>query len=69
VPLAQGSGERTRQIPVILVTGSVKESEVEAARTAGCILVLTKPCPPDVLLTEIRRVLALPQFARDRASS
>ena len=53
------SAERTRQIPVIVVTGSVKESEVEAAKQAGCISVLTKPCLPDVLLAEIRRVLAL----------
>ena len=61
--------ERTRQIPVIVVTDSVKESEVEAAKRAGCISVLIKPCSPDVLLTEIRRVLGLPQFARDRAAS
>ena len=61
--------ERTRLIPVIVVTGSVKESELKAAKQAGCISVLTKPCLPDVLLAEIRRVLALPQFARNRASS
>ena len=59
--------ERTRQIPVILVTGSGRESEVDEAKRAGCISVLTKPCLPDELLTEIRRVLALPQFATDRA--
>lgn len=58
------SAERTRQIPIIVVTGSVKASEVDAAKQAGCISVLTKPCPPDVLLAEIRRVLALPQFAQ-----
>ena len=55
--------ERTRQIPVIVVTGSVRESEVEAAKQAGCVSVLIKPCLPETLLTEIRRVLALSQFA------
>lgn len=53
------SAERTRRIPVIVVTGLVKESEVEAAKQAGCISVLIKPCLPDDLLAEIRRVLAL----------
>lgn len=53
------SAERTRGIPVIVVTGLVKESEVEAAKQAGCISVLIKPCLPDDLLAEIRRVLAL----------
>ena len=61
--------EPTRKIPVIVVTGSVKESEVAAAKQAGCVSVLIKPCLPETLLTEIHRVLALPQFARDRATS
>jgi CheY-like chemotaxis protein len=49
---------RTRQIPVIAVTGATP-GEVEAARNAGCVSVLLKPCLPETLLTEIKRVLAL----------
>lgn len=52
--------ERTRHIPVIVLTGSTSENEVEAARKAGCILVLMKPCAPSKLLEEILRVLDLP---------
>jgi CheY-like chemotaxis protein len=51
--------ERTREIPVIAVTGSTTSGEVEAARRAGCVSVLLKPCLPETLLDEIRRVLAL----------
>jgi len=53
--------QRTQQIPVIAMTGSASESEVEAAKNAGCVSVLTEPCSPEALLAEIRRVLALPQ--------
>jgi CheY-like chemotaxis protein len=51
--------EETRHIPVIVLTGSTRETEVEAARKAGCISVLRKPCPPAKLLAEIRRILDL----------
>jgi CheY-like chemotaxis protein len=52
--------QQTRDIPVIMLTGSIRQSEVEAAKKAGCISVLIKPCPPAKLLEEIRRILALP---------
>jgi len=51
--------ERTRDIPVIAVTRSVTAGEIAAAKQAGCISVLLKPCLPETLLDEIRRVLAL----------
>ena len=51
--------ERTRRIPVIALTGSATPGEVEAAREAGCVSVLLKPCLPETLLGEIKRVLAL----------
>jgi CheY-like chemotaxis protein len=34
--------------------------EIDQALRAGCVSVLVKPCLPNVLLAEIRRVLALP---------
>jgi CheY-like chemotaxis protein len=47
----------TREIPVVGVTGAGPD-QVALARDAGCASVLRKPCPPDELLAEIRRVLA-----------
>ena len=51
------SDERTRSIPIIALTGH--ENYAEMARQAGCDAFLTKPCPPDALLAEVRRFLAL----------
>ena len=48
--------EQTRTIPVIVLGDG--DGEFEAARQAGCVSVLPKPCSPDDLLEEIRRVLA-----------
>ena len=47
----------TKGIPVIAVTGRAIAHEVTAALAAGCVSVLLKPCLPETLLTEIRRVL------------
>lgn len=48
----------TRDIPIVAVTG---HSEYLEDRTrfvqAGIALVLTKPCPPDVIADELRRLL------------
>lgn len=54
--------EETREIPVIGFSSSASDAEIEAAKASGCISVLLKPCTPDTLLAEIRRVLDLPQF-------
>ena len=48
---------RTRDVPVIALTGYVLAGARERARQAGCDSFLTKPCLPDVLTREIRRVL------------
>jgi len=48
----------TSAIPVIFVTGDVLETDVRRARRAGADAVLTKPCLPEVLLGEIRRVFS-----------
>lgn len=49
---------RTRQIPILAVTAHAFSKEVEAAREAGCDGFVTKPCLPDVLAAEIRKVLS-----------
>jgi two-component system, cell cycle response regulator DivK len=48
----KGKG-RTRQIPIVVLTGRAFAS-AHAVGSDGC---LTKPCHPDKLLTEINRVL------------
>jgi two-component system, cell cycle response regulator DivK len=58
------SDERTQAIPIIALTGH--HNYAEMARQAGCDAFLTKPCPPERLLTEIKRILQhdLPPRAR-----
>jgi CheY-like chemotaxis protein len=46
----------TRAVPIVVLT--VCAWEEEEARRAGCDVFLSKPCPPPVLLREIRRLLA-----------
>jgi two-component system, cell cycle response regulator DivK len=49
--------DRTRRIPVIAVTGTAMPGDIANAKRAGCVSVLTKPCLPETLVQEIRRVL------------
>ncbi len=51
------NNRNTRDIPIVAVTGAQAEQR-DLARDAGVHSVLVKPCPPDVLLGEIRRVLS-----------
>jgi CheY-like chemotaxis protein len=48
---------RTKQIPVIVLTGHALPEHAEAARRAGCDIVVTKPCLPDQLEGVIQRIL------------
>ncbi len=50
---------RTRHIPVIALTAHALGSEAQRAREAGCASFVTKPCLPDALVVEVRRVLGL----------
>jgi two-component system, cell cycle response regulator DivK len=48
----------TRTIPVLAVTGHSEYLEQpDRFRETGILHVLTKPCPPDVIETELRRLL------------
>jgi len=49
--------ERTRSIPVVALTAHALASAHEKAREAGCDAVVTKPCLPRDLETEVRRQL------------
>jgi CheY-like chemotaxis protein len=47
----------TRPVPVIVLSASVSPRLSALAQHAGCDLLLTKPCPPDVLSDTIRGLL------------
>jgi len=48
---------RTKAIPVVALTGHALAGHSEVARKAGCDAFVTKPCLPDALVLEVRRVL------------
>jgi CheY-like chemotaxis protein len=48
---------RTAQIPVVALTGHALAGISEGAKKAGCDAFVTKPCLPDELVREIRKVL------------
>ena len=49
--------ERTKHIPVVALTGHALAGHAEGARQAGCDAFVTKPCLPDALVAEIKRLL------------
>jgi CheY-like chemotaxis protein len=49
--------ERTRRIPVVALTGHALAGHSKGAKEAGCDSFLAKPCLPDQLVAEIRRML------------
>ena len=51
--------ERTRDIPVVALTGHALAGASEGAKRAGCDSFVTKPCLPDDLVVEVRRMLSL----------
>jgi CheY-like chemotaxis protein len=52
------SDERTKDIPIVALTGHALAGFAEGARIAGCDAFVTKPCLPDALVAEIQRMLA-----------
>ena len=50
--------ERTAHIPVVALTAHDGSGELQRATRAGCDWFVPKPCPPDALIVEVRRVLA-----------
>ena len=61
--------ERTKQIPVIVLTACVWKPERERAEAARCDVFLPKPCLPDHLLAEVRQLLALSRILRKRRAT
>ena len=50
--------ERTKRIPLIVLTACAWKSDRDRAEEAGCDVFLAKPCLPDQLLREVRVLLA-----------
>jgi two-component system phosphate regulon response regulator PhoB len=48
---------RTRDIPVVLLTGHASPTLRERAKHEGCAAFFVKPCLPDELALELRQVL------------
>jgi CheY-like chemotaxis protein len=48
---------RTRDTPVIALTGHALAGHSKGARDAGCDSFVAKPCLPEVLLAEVRKLL------------
>ena len=49
--------EQTRHIPIVALTGHALAGASEGARKAGCDSFVTKPCLPDDLVVEVKRML------------
>jgi two-component system cell cycle response regulator DivK len=49
--------DRTRHIPIVALTGHALAGASEGAKKAGCDSFVTKPCLPDDLVVEVRRML------------
>jgi CheY-like chemotaxis protein len=50
--------DRTKEIPIVALTGHALAGHAEGARLAGCDAFVTKPCLPDALVAEIQRMLS-----------
>jgi two-component system, cell cycle response regulator DivK len=48
----------TRHIPIVALTGHALAGASEGAKKAGCDSFVTKPCLPDDLVVEVRRMLS-----------
>ena len=51
---------RTKAIPVVALTGHALAGISEGAKQAGCDAFVTKPCLPEDLVREIRKILDRP---------
>jgi len=50
--------ERTKNIPIVMLTACAWNADRERAESAGCDLFLSKPCLPCELVRQLRRLLA-----------
>lgn len=60
--------ERTRHVPIIMLTGRIFQHEREQRAMVLCDAFLTKPCLPDVLASEIESLLKTSDALRARSA-
>lgn len=60
---------RTKRIPIVALTGHTLAGHSRDAKDAGCDAFLTKPCLPDALVVEIRRLLSLVEGEDGRSAA
>jgi two-component system, cell cycle response regulator DivK len=58
---------RTNSIPVVALTGHAMHGHSKGAMEAGCDSFVAKPCLPDQLVAEIRRMLSTPKVNAAKA--
>jgi chemosensory pili system protein ChpA (sensor histidine kinase/response regulator) len=56
-----GGNEALARVPVVILTSKAAEKHHRRALELGALAYLTKPCPDDVLITTLQRVLREPQ--------
>jgi CheY-like chemotaxis protein len=49
--------ERTRDIPIVILTARDEPHGARRAEEAGCVAYLKKPCPPPQLVAALRRAI------------
>jgi two-component system, cell cycle response regulator DivK len=59
--------QRTKAIPVVALTGHALAGISEGAKQAGCDAFVTKPCLPEDLVREIRKILDRPSSSTVKA--
>jgi two-component system cell cycle response regulator DivK len=59
----------TRSIPVVALTGHAMAGHSESAKSAGCDVVITKPCLPQDLIKEIQKMIGTPAGSKSKRSS
>ena len=57
---------RTAAIPVVALTGHALAGISEGAKKAGCDAFVTKPCLPEDLVREIRKILDAPDASTNK---
>jgi CheY-like chemotaxis protein len=60
----------TARVPIIAVTGRFfRQNDRERAERDGCSAVLLKPCPPELLIAEVRQAIAASASTSSKHSS
>ncbi|HMC33603.1 MAG TPA: response regulator [Myxococcales bacterium] len=59
--------QRTNAIPVVALTGHAMQGHSKGAMEAGCDSFVAKPCLPDQLVAEIRKMLSTPRVNAAKA--